>query len=159
MLAIRATIITGIVILAGSASADTIEVGALTIDAPWARATPAAAPVAGGYLTITNNGDTADRLIAGAAAFAGRIEIHEMAMTDGVMRMRELADGLEIAPGETVVLEPGSYHVMFMQLAAPLVEGETRDVTLEFERAGSVDLSFAVRSLAAGRSDGSQESN
>ncbi|QQA44261.1 DUF1775 domain-containing protein [Pelagovum pacificum] len=125
------------------ASAD-VTIGELTLSGAFTRASLPNQPVGGGYVTITNPGDTDDTLIAGSAPFAGRVEIHEMAMEGDVMRMRELADGLPIPAGETVVLEPGGYHVMFMELGAPLVEGENHEVTLEFENAGEVTLTFPV---------------
>src|SRR5262245_53485907 len=78
------------------------KLGALEIKQPWARATPKGAPVGGGYVTITNTGTTPDRLTGGSLIAAGRMEIHEMATVDGVMKMRPLAAGLEIKPGETV---------------------------------------------------------
>src|SRR5690606_11444702 len=87
--------------------AETYRVGAIEIEAPWTRATPGGAKVAGGYLMITNKGSAPDRLIGGSATVAGRLEVHEMSVVDGVMRMRPLKDGLEIAPGATVELKPG----------------------------------------------------
>ena len=124
--------------------------GDLVIEEPWARATPAGAGVGAGYMVIRNTGAAPDRLVGGDAAFAGRIEIHEMAMRDGIMRMRELADGLEIPPGAAVTLEPGGYHVMFMQLEERLVEGEIRTMTLVFDDAGAVEITLPVRGMAAG---------
>lgn len=126
--------------------------GKLEIEHPWSRATPAGAAVAGGYLVIRNHGSEPDRLVGGEAAFAGRIEIHEMAMQDGVMRMRALLDGLEIPAGGEVELQPGGYHVMFMQLREPLAEGELRGVTLVFEQAGPVEVPFRVEAMGAARS-------
>jgi copper(I)-binding protein len=72
------------------------------------------------------------------------MQIHEMAMIDGVMKMRELPEGLPIPAGRSVTLTPGGYHVMFMDLAQPLVQGETVDLTLLFERAGEVDAPLVV---------------
>ena len=123
--------------------------GDLVLATPWTRATPPGAAVAGGYVTITNRGDVSARLVGGDTDVAGRVEIHEMTMADGVMRMRPLADGLEIPPGATVALEPGGYHVMFMDLAAPLVEGETVRATLRFAEAGAIELPFAVAPIGA----------
>jgi len=128
---------------------DEVGLGALVLADAWVRATPPAAEVAGGYLTITNTGDTPARLVGGEADFAARVEIHEMTMADGVMRMRELADGLVVPAGERVALEPGGYHVMFMDLAEPLVEGETVTATLRFAEAGRVVLGFAVAPIGA----------
>ena len=132
------------------ALANDYRVGSLVIDHPWSRATPAGAGVGAGYMVIRNEGDAPDRLVGGSAAFAGRVEIHEMAIQDGIMRMRALADGLEIPPGGSVTLEPGGYHVMFMQLQERLVEGEDRTATLEFANAGTVEVEFTVEGMAKG---------
>lgn len=132
------------VLAAGPSLADDIKVGALTITQPWARATPPSAAVAGGFMTITNSGGEADRLVAATADVSERVEIHEMKMVDGVMKMRPLADGVEIPAGESVELKPGSYHVMMMGLSGPLKEGEGFSGTLTFEKAGSVDVTYDV---------------
>ena len=124
--------------------AGALTLGDLTIEAAWTRATPGAARTGAGYLTVTNHGAAADRLIGGQAPFAERVEIHTVEMTDGVMKMRELADGLTIPPGETVVLKPGGYHIMFLDLREPLSAGETRTVTLTFDEAGSVEVPLPV---------------
>lgn len=121
----------------------------LQIDGAWSRATAPTATVGAGYLTITNTGSESDRLIGGSAVFAERIEIHGMAMAEGVMRMFEIEGGLEIPPGETVTLRPGGEHIMFMALARPLVEGETVDVRLVFERGGEVLARFIVQAPGA----------
>jgi copper(I)-binding protein len=67
----------------------------------------------------------------------------------GVMRMREIAGGLEIAPGATVELKPGGYHVMFMDLTRQLQQGESVKGTLVFEKAGKVEVEFKAEALAA----------
>lgn len=145
----RLSIAIALVLSAGSALAHDYKAGSLDIQHPWARATPKGAAVAGGYMTIVNKGATADRLVGGTAAFAGRFEIHEMSMEGGVMRMRHLSKGLEIAPGQTVELKPGSYHLMFMSLKQPLVEGQRAKGTLVFEKAGTVEVEFAVEAIGA----------
>jgi hypothetical protein len=126
--------------------------GDLVITAPWARATPGGARVAGGYLAITNTGKEPDILTGGTASFAGRFEVHDMAVTDGIMRMREAEQGLTIRPGETLELKPGGVHVMFMDLKQPLRQGQTFKGTLSFAKAGQVDIEFKVGGIAA-RSD------
>jgi copper(I)-binding protein len=123
--------------------------GSLKIGHPWTRATPAGAKVAGGYLSLQNSGTAPDRLLGGSSDIAGRIEIHEMGMKDGVMTMRPLDQGLEVKPGATVELKPGGYHVMFMDLKRQLKEGETVKGTLTFEKAGAVPVEFAVQSVGA----------
>ena len=133
--------------LVTGAAAHDFKVGALVIDHPWSRATPKGAAVAGGYMKITNTGTTPDRLTGGTTEAAKKFEIHEMKMEGSVMKMRELSDGLEIPPGATVELKPGSYHVMMMNLAKPLVKGERVKASLTFEKAGKVDIEFAVEAV------------
>ena len=129
---------------------DTYKVGDLVVVSPWTRATPGGAKIAGGYLKITNNGKAADRLSGATTAGADRVEIHEMSMTDGVMKMRPLSDGLTIKPGETVELKPGGFHMMFMDIKQPLKQGDTLKATLMFEKAGKLDVSFSVNAIGAG---------
>jgi hypothetical protein len=136
-----------LVIFASAASAHDYKLGPLVIDHPWSRATPKGANVAGGYLKITNTGPTPDRLIGGTVEAAKRFEIHEMSMTGGVMRMRELKDGLEIPGGKTVELKPGSYHVMMMDLSKPFTKGDRVKAMLTFERAGKIAIEFAVEAI------------
>jgi uncharacterized protein YcnI len=130
------------------------KAGSLTIDAPWARATPGGAKVAGGFMKITNNGKEPDRLIGGTVPFAGRFEMHEMAMDGGVMKMRALSKGLEIKPGETVELKPGGHHLMFMDLKRGLKEGEAVKGTLVFEKAGTVEVEYKVGPIGGGAQKG-----
>src|SRR5450631_2125340 len=95
-----------------SAQAEDVTAGSLKISAPWTRATPKGASVGGGYLKITNTGTAPDRLTGGSTDISSRFELHEMSMDDGVMKMRPVAGGIEIKPGQTVELKPGGYHVM-----------------------------------------------
>lgn len=135
--------------LAGAAVAHDFKAGPLQIDHPWSRATPGGATVAGGYLVVKNTGTAPDRLVAATAPFAGRVEIHEMSMKDGVMVMRPLPDGLAIPAGGSVELKPGGYHIMFLDLKAPLKEGTLVDGTLTFEKAGTVPVQFKVEGMGA----------
>ncbi|MEM1364597.1 MAG: copper chaperone PCu(A)C [Pseudomonadota bacterium] len=126
------------------AMAHDYKVGDLTIDHPVARATPPNGRVAGGYMTIRNAGSTDDLLLGGAAAYAGDVEVHTMTMDGDVMKMRELTDGLPIPAGGEVKLRPGGLHVMFMDLAEPLADGEKREAVLRFRDAGEVTVTFNV---------------
>jgi copper(I)-binding protein len=135
--------------LASPAQADDVTAGSVKISAPWARATPKGAAVGAGYMTITNNGSAPDRLVGGASDVSSGFEIHEMTMDNGVMRMRPIGKGLEIKPGQTVELKPGSNHVMFLGLKKPLAKGERVKATLAFEKAGKVDIDFSVESIGA----------
>jgi len=127
----------------GLALAHDFKVGEIEIDHPYTRAMLPGAKVGGGYLTITNNGAD-DRLVAIATARAGDAQLHEMKMDGEVMVMRELKDGVALPAGATVELKPGGYHIMFMNVDQSFKEGETIEATLTFEKAGSVDVEFAV---------------
>jgi copper(I)-binding protein len=129
--------------------AEDATVGALKISAAWARATPKGAPVGGAYMTIINTGTTPDRLVGGTTPVASKFEIHQMSMDKGVMKMRPVAGGLEIKPGETVTLKPAGYHVMLMGLKQPLRQGEHFKATLSFEKAGKVDVDYAIAGIGA----------
>ncbi|WP_083649313.1 copper chaperone PCu(A)C [Salaquimonas pukyongi] len=143
-------------LLAVSAFADEYKLGPLEIDHPHARATMPGAPVSGGYLVIRNTGTEADRLIGGSAEFAGKTEIHQMKMENDIMKMREVEGGLEIPAGGEVILKPGGYHVMFMKLGEQLKEGEKRKVTLNFEKAGKIEVEFNVEVVKPGGLDHSK---
>jgi copper(I)-binding protein len=139
---------------AGAGHADDVMIGTLKLTTPWARATPKGATVGGGYLTITNTGNAADRLVGGASDVSSRFEIHEMSMDRGVMKMREITSGVEIKPGQTIRFEPSGYHIMFAGLKQPLKEGDHIKATLQFEKAGNASVDFVVQAIGA-RSGGS----
>jgi periplasmic copper chaperone A len=136
-------------IVAKPAAADTVRMGDLTLTAPWLRATPGGAKVAGGYVRITNGGAQPDRLVAASMPLADHGEVHEMSMDGGVMKMRPVDGGLTIPPGGSVELRPGGFHLMFMGLTGALKEGETVSGTLTFERAGTVPVTFRVGGFGA----------
>jgi periplasmic copper chaperone A len=127
----------------------------LAISQAWSRATPGGAKVASGYLTIKNNGPAADRLIGGSTDAAAKVEVHEMTTKDGVMTMREIDHGLPIAPGATVKLAPGGFHLMLVDVKKPLKQGDTVTVTLNFEKAGKKEVRLSVLGVGAKGSDDS----
>jgi len=131
------------------ARAEEVKAGDLVITQGWSRATPSGAKIAGGYLTIENKGSAPDRLVGGSGDIAGKVEVHEMAMNNGVMTMRPLDKGLAIEPGKTVKLAPGGLHLMLMDLKNPLKQGDKVPVTLQFEKAGKVTLSLDVQGVGA----------
>jgi len=132
-----------------TAHAEGVRAGDLVITQAWSRATPGGAKIGGGYVTIENKGSQPDRLIGGSADVADRVQLHEMAVSNGVMTMRPLEKGLVIAPGKTVKLAPGGYHLMLVDLKRPLKQGDKLPITLEFEKAGHVKLSFEVQGIGA----------
>lgn len=125
-----------------------LKVGDIEIAHPWSRATPDGAKVAAGYVALRNTGAQADRLVAANAEIAERTEIHEMAVDNkGIMTMRPLGNGLEIPAGGEVELKPGGYHIMFLQLKQAVKEGDTFKGTLTFEKAGAVEVEYAVEAM------------
>ena len=135
--------------LIAPAAAHEYNIGSLHIGHPWSRATPKGATIGAGYLKITNNGTTPDRLLGGSSDAAKSFELHVMSMENGVMKMRPVEGGIEIKPGETVEFKPESYHVMFVGLKEPLVQGHRVKATLDFEKAGKVAVEFVVESIGA----------
>jgi periplasmic copper chaperone A len=131
------------------ASAGEYKAGSLEISDPWSRATPKGSSVAAGYMTIKNSGSTPDRLLSGSSDVAPKFEVHEMKMEGGIAKMRPVKGGLEIKPGETVELKPGSFHLMFVGLKKPLSAGDQFKATLVFEKAGSVNVDYDVRAMGA----------
>jgi periplasmic copper chaperone A len=136
--------------LAGSpARADEVKAGDLVISQAWSRATPNGAKIGAGYLTIENKGTAADKLIGVTGDVSDKIEVHEMSMNNGVMKMRPVEGGLTIDPGKTVKLAPSGYHLMIMDLKGPLKQGDKVPVTLEFEKAGKVAVTLDVQGVGA----------
>jgi copper(I)-binding protein len=136
-------------LLADGAVADDFDLKALRIEHPFTRATPPGAQVAGAFLTIDNRGKDADRLVGASSPVAGQVEIHEMAMEGGVMKMRAVK-GIDLPPGVKVQLKPGGYHVMLESLKQPLKAGEVIPLTLRFEKAGSIDIKVGIEAMGAG---------
>jgi copper(I)-binding protein len=135
-------------LLASVSNAKDYKAGAIEIDSPWSRAMPNGASVAAGYLTIKNTGTTPDRLVSASTPIAGKVEIHQMTMENGVMKMRPVA-GIEIAPGGTAELSPNSLHLMIMHVKKPIEKGKPFPGSLTFEKAGTVTVEFAVEDIGA----------
>ena len=135
----------GAMLLAGTAAAQpATKLGALTITAPWVRPTPPGAPTAAGYLTVANAGATTDRLVGATTPAAASVEVHQMSMTGGIMKMRPVRGGLVIPPGKAATLAPGGYHLMLIGPKHRLVAGQSVIITLIFRHAGKVDVRFPV---------------
>jgi hypothetical protein len=135
-------------VLSAPAFAQDFEVGDLRVDRPWARATPGRVPNGAVYLTLTNQGTTADRLVGASSPAAKHAGLHSHSMEEGVMKMRPVK-AMEVVPGSPTVLGPGGLHIMLMGLKAPLKEGERFPVTLTFERAGPLEIEVTVEKLGA----------
>lgn len=137
------------IVAAGVASAHDYRLQTLHIDHPFARATPPGARFGGVFLSVENKGDQIDRLLRVSTPVARAAELHQMVLDAGVMRMRPIA-GVDVKPAARVVLQPGGYHVMLVDLKHPLQAGEHFPLTLEFEKAGSIEVDVEVEGMAAG---------
>lgn len=142
-------------LLATPARAEEVKAGDLVITQAWARATPGGAKTGGGFLTIENKGSSPDKLVGISADVAGKVEVHQMSTDNGVMKMRPVEGGLTIGPGKTVKLAPGGLHLMMMDLKSPLKQGEKLPVTLQFEKAGKVQITLDVQAVGAPAPSGS----
>lgn len=119
----------------------------IVISQAWARETAPAQVNGGGFLTIINKGAGADRLIATTSPVSPTVQLHTMTMDGGVMRMRELPDGILVPPHGSVELKPGGMHIMFIGLKAPFKPGQNVPLTLRFEKAGTVKAVLSVKAI------------
>lgn len=132
-----------------AALAQEYAAGTIKVSRVWTREVPGGAKVAAGFMTIANTGKEPDTLIGGSVPIAGAFEVHEMKMEGGLMKMRRLDPGLVIRPGETVVLKPGSLHLMFLDLKQGPKRGTPVKGTLVFEKAGRIDVEYKVEAIGA----------
>jgi len=114
----------------------------------WARATPPGAKIAAGYLTIRNTAGSADRLLGIASPGAEKVQMHITVKDGDIFRMREVRS-YDIPANGSLELKPGGGHLMFVNIKAPLKEGDKVPATLRFERAGEMKVEFHVGSLGA----------
>jgi copper(I)-binding protein len=144
-----AVLLAALLLVAGAASAENFSAGSIEINNPWIRATPRGAAVAGAYMTIVNKGTQAERLMGGSIVGVARFEVHRMVMDGNVAKMRPVQGGVEIKPGQSVALSPESLHVMLIGLKQPFQQGQHIKGTLEFQKAGKVDVEFTVEPMGA----------
>lgn len=126
------------------AFAHEIKIGDLTISHPWSRQSPMGADVSAGFMKITNNGATDDKLISATADIAPMVQLHDMKMEGDVMKMFEVEGGIAIPAGKTVELKPKSLHIMFMKMEKQPAVDTMFKGTLTFEKAGKVDVEYEV---------------
>jgi copper(I)-binding protein len=114
--------------------------GDIHVDHPVITPTRGRSRVHAGYLSVINRGRRADRLLSAASPRAGRVELHTHVRDGAMMRMRQVQGGVAIPAGQTVRFQPGGLHLMFFDVAGPIVEGDAVPATLRFERAGAVEV-------------------
>lgn len=138
-----------ILFAASVATAAETVAGRLRISAAYSYETPAPGITAGGYLSIRNTGKAADRLLRIESSLASSVEIHEMSMAGGVMKMRALSDGLALPAGKTVSLAPGGFHLMIFGTRKAFMHGEKIPLTLHFAKAPAATVMLEVRERPA----------
>lgn len=129
--------------------ASTATLAQVTVSEPWVRGTVESQMATGAFMRLTAATDA--RLLGARSPVAGIVEIHEMALENNVMRMREISR-LDLPAGRTVELRPGGYHVMLLDLKRTLKPGEEVPITLEIEQGGkrmSVQVKAIVRPLTS----------
>lgn len=121
----------------------------ISVTDAWARATMPGQPVSGAYMQIQSDADA--RLLGASSTVVPRVEVHEMNMDGGVMRMREVKS-IDLPKGKTVSLEPGGYHIMLMNLKKPIAAGDVIPLTLVVESGGkrqTVEVKAKARAMDA----------
>jgi periplasmic copper chaperone A len=136
----------------GAAPAHEYTSVGIKIEHPWTRATPEGATTAVAYVKITNTGKTPLRLVGGSTPAAARVEIHEMSMDDGVMRMRPVP-GVDIASGASVEFKAGGLHLMLVGLNKKLMQEDLVPLTLNFADGAKVLIELYVEGMGAGGGD------
>jgi len=122
----------------------------ISVTDAWVRATMPGQPVSGAYMQIQADADA--RLLGVSSTAVPRVEVHEMTMDGGVMRMREVKS-IELPKGKTVSLEPGGYHIMLMNLKKPIAAGDVIPLTLVVESGGkqqTVEVKAEARAMDGG---------
>jgi copper(I)-binding protein len=126
-------------------SAEDDDDGGISIANPSVRASDSTTSAV--YFTIKNGG-AADKLLSVSTGAAKVTQIHET-VTDGPSTSMKQVEGVDVPAKGQVALSPGGYHVMLIDLTAPLVEGSTIELKLIFEKAGEMDVTVPVKSIAA----------
>ena len=117
----------------------------MMVEDPYARSASPVAISGAAFMAIMNPTETDDTLISASSDVAERVELHTHIQTDeGVMRMVELEEGIPLPAGETVMLQRGGLHVMFLGLTRSLAQGDELVITLEFEHADPLTVTVPV---------------
>jgi copper(I)-binding protein len=132
-----------------SAQSQEVKVGDLVITQPWVRAAPKGTELTSSYVTIENKGTAADRLVGGSTEVAEKLQIQKTSKMGGATTAEPLEGGLGFAPGEKVALLPGSFKLALLKLKSKLTKGTVVPITLEFEKAGKINVPFDVLGAAS----------
>ena len=134
--------------LATTIPASPVWAQGVTVKDVWARGTVAGQSATGAFMTLTSGENAA--LVGASSPVAGVVEVHEMSMDNGVMKMRAVPR-LELPAGKSVALKPGGYHIMLMDLKRPLNNGEGLPLVLKLEgkdkKISTLEVKAEVRAL------------
>jgi len=133
---------------AASIQAQEAKVGSIKIENAYVRATAPGQPAAGAFMKIDNSG-AADQLLSASSPAAGEVQLHQMSMEGNVMKMGQVKD-IAVPANGSVDLKPGGYHIMLMNIKAPLKAGDTVPVKLKFAKAGEVEVKLPVNAVGSG---------
>lgn len=125
------------------------KTGDLMIDHPWARELPPTSPTSAAFFILHNHGDQEDRLLGASTPIAGKAELHTHVHMGEVMRMQKI-DSAAIPPHGMTEFVPGGNHVMLFDLKQPLKAGDSFPLTLEFEKAGKLEVQVKVETAPPG---------
>jgi hypothetical protein len=132
--------------------AQTSAANPIIIEQPWARATPGGARTGAAYMTLIDNGTSGDRLLGATTPLADKVQFHKETEDNGVSRMREVTT-VNLEPGAKIIFKPGEMHMMIVGLKQPLAEGKTFQLTLQFEKAGNIDVTVPIEKIGAMQHD------
>jgi periplasmic copper chaperone A len=136
----------------GAARAQTSAASTIVVEQPFARATPKGAMTGAAYMTLLNNGASAERLVGATTPVADKVQFHQASEENGVSRMREVPS-VDLEPGAKVSFKPGDMHMMIVGLKQPLVQGQTLSLALQFEKAGNVEVTVPIQGIGAMQHD------
>jgi len=137
-------------LLAAPVQAEDVKAGDLTISAAWCRAAPKDADIANCYMIVENKGAAADRLTSASTDVAPKLEIRQVGPAGGGL-VDKAVDGVQVSPGDKVAFAPGpgNYHLALLNTKAALKKGAKQALTLAFDKAGKVSVSFDVLAAAS----------
>ena len=136
----------------GDVYPQTFTASTIVLEQPWARATPRGAKTGAVYMTLTNKGASADRLLSAATSLADKVQFHKETEENGVSHMREV-QSVDLEPGARIIFKPGGMHMMIVGLKQPLREGQTFPLTLRFEKAGDMQVTVSIEKAGAMQHD------
>jgi periplasmic copper chaperone A len=134
--------------IGGQRHVQTSGLNPITVEHPWARATPGGAMTGAAYMTLINSGDTADQLLGATTPVAEKVQFHKETEENGVARMREM-HAVDLEPGTKIIFKPGEMHMMIVGLKQPLTEGQAFQLTLQFEKADDIEVTVPIEKVGA----------